>query len=36
MDMFVMVKEISKEVVGVGIEQIVPSENDALRIGNMP
>jgi hypothetical protein len=36
MDMHAMVKEILKEVVGVEIEQIMPSDNDALGVGNMP
>jgi len=36
MDMLAMVKEIPKEIGGVEIEQIVPSESDALGVGNMP
>jgi hypothetical protein len=35
MDMLAMVKKNPK-VVGVEIEQIVPSDNDALQVGNMP
>jgi hypothetical protein len=35
MDMLAMVKEISKEIVGVEIKQIVPSDNDAIGVGNM-
>jgi hypothetical protein len=29
-------KRNPKEVVGVEVEQIVPNDNDALRVGNMP
>jgi hypothetical protein len=36
MDMPTMVKEIPKEVVGVEVEKIVPSDNDALGVGKMP
>jgi hypothetical protein len=36
MDMHAMVREISKEVVGVEVEQILPNDNDALRVGNIP